>query len=112
MLQDASYEHRNKGKVTIYNFAKGYIMLKPLIDQFLIDNQNAKSKSLKYWERDNKKAQSADSLLVPTLAIKGNADIKGTYFHHSIVSQVLAWVSEDLKKKIFTVFENATVEQN
>jgi hypothetical protein len=49
---------------------------------------------------------------VATLSIKGSPEIQGTYFHPSVVSHVLAWVSEDLKKKIFAVFENATVEQN
>ena len=55
-------------------------------------------------------AQGRNSDCVPTLAIKGSPDIKGTYFHPSVVSDVLAWVSEDLKKMIFNVFENATVE--
>ena len=32
MLQDAVYEHKNKGKITTYTFKKGYIMLKPLVD--------------------------------------------------------------------------------
>ena len=54
----------------------------------------------------------ADSPSVPTLSVLGSPEVKGTYFHPSVISQVLAWVSEDLKKKIFAVFENATVEQN
>ena len=47
---------------------------------------------------------------MPIVSIEGSPDIKGTYFHHSLVADVLAWVSEDLKKMIFKVFENATVE--
>jgi len=47
---------------------------------------------------------------VPTIAIKGSAEVKGTYFHPSIVSEVLAWVCEDLKKMIFDTFENAVIE--
>lgn len=49
---------------------------------------------------------------VPTLSIKGSLEIQGTYFHPSVISQVLAWVSTDLKQMIFNVFENVTVEQN
>jgi hypothetical protein len=49
---------------------------------------------------------------MPTIAIKGHSEVIGTYFHPSVVSEVLAWVCEDLKKEIFKVFENATVEQN
>lgn len=87
-------------------------MLKPLVDQFIIDNPSAKCKDLSKFKRDQKCPQTENSPVVATLSIKGSPEIKGTYFHPSIVSQVLAWVSEDLKKKIFTVFENATVEQN
>jgi len=49
-------------------------------------------------------------VVVPTIAIKGSPEVKGTYFHPSIVSEVLAWVSKDLKKMIFDIFENAVVE--
>ncbi len=46
MLQDTIYEHKNKGKTTPYTFKKGYIMIKPLIDQFIIKNPNVKCKKL------------------------------------------------------------------
>lgn len=87
-------------------------MLQPLVEQFMIDNPNVKSKTLAYWTRDTKKAQVEDSLVVPTLAIKGSPEIKGTYFHPSVVSEVLAWVSVDLKKMIFAIFEDATIQEN
>ena len=58
----------------------------------------------------NKSAQGQDLDCEPTLTILGSSDVKGTYFHPSVVSEVLAWVCEDLKKEIFKVFENATVE--
>ena len=60
----------------------------------------------------NKSAQGQDLDCVPTLSIKGSPDVKGTYFHPSIVTQVLSWVCEDLRKMIFDIFENAVVEQN
>lgn len=109
MIQDAVYEHKNKGKITTYTFKKGYIMLKPIVDQFVLETPNAKCKKLTEWSR---KVHLGVSLTEPTLSILGSPEVKGTYFHPSVVSQVLAWVSEDLKKKIFAVFENATVEQN
>lgn len=112
MLQDAVYKHSNKGKTTSYTFKKGYIMLKPLVDQFVLDNPTAKCKDISKFKRDQKPAQTENSPVVPIITVKGIPEIKGTYFHPSIVSQVLAWVSEDLKKKIFAVFENATIEQN
>ena len=87
-------------------------MLKPLVDQFILENPNSKCKDIKRWSQDVKSPQGRNSVCVATLTIKGSPEVKGTYFHPSVVSQVLAWVSEDLKKKIFTVFENATVEQN
>ena len=46
MLQDAVYSHKNKGKTTEYIFKKGYVMLKPLVDQFQIDNPNSKCRVL------------------------------------------------------------------
>ena len=67
---------------------------------------------MKYWKRDNKKVQGEDPHFVPIITIKGSAEVKGTYFHPSIVSEVLAWVCEDLKKMIFSVFEDRVVEQN
>ena len=112
MLQDAVYEHKNKGKITTYTFKKGYIMLKPLVDQFKIENPNAKCKDICKFKRDVKRVPTENSPVVPTLTIKGSSEVQGTYFHPSVVSEVLAWVCEDLKKEIFKVFENATVEQN
>ena len=45
-----------------------------------------------------------------TISILGSAEVKGTYFHPSIVSEVLAWVCEDLKKMIFSIFEDTIVQ--
>ena len=56
MLQDDVYEHKNKGKITTYTFKKGYIMLKPLVDQFKIENPNAKCKDICKYKRDCKSA--------------------------------------------------------
>lgn len=53
MIQDAVYEHSNKGKTTSYTFKKGYIMLKSLVDQFVLENPNSEVKLLKQWERNN-----------------------------------------------------------
>ena len=87
-------------------------MLKPLVDQFIIENPDAKVKDIRHWLKSNKPPQGEDLPCVATLAIKGSPEIQGTYFNYSLVSQVLAWVSVDLKQMIFKVFENATVEQN
>ena len=67
---------------------------------------------MKRWSQDIKPAQGRNSDFVPTLAIKGNSEIKGTYFHPSVVSEVLAWVSKDLRKMIFNVFEDTMIEEN
>jgi|LauGreSBDMM110SN_4_FD.fasta_scaffold474983_1 hypothetical protein len=87
-------------------------MIKPLIDKFQIDNPDAKCRTVNEWIKSNKKVCSEDLLGNPTIVIKGNSEASGTYFHPSIVSQVLAWVCEDLKKMIFSIFENTIVDQN
>ena len=60
----------------------------------------------------NKKLQGQDLDFDYIITIKGSAEVKGTYFHPSIVSEVLAWVCEDLKKMIFSIFENAVIDKN
>jgi hypothetical protein len=40
----------------------------------------------------NTKVQGQDLVFEPIITIKGSAEVKGTYFHPSIVSEVLAWV--------------------
>lgn len=47
MLQDASFDYLNKGKTTTYLFRKGYVMLKPLVDQFVLERPNSEVKLLK-----------------------------------------------------------------
>ena len=75
-------------------------MLKPLIDQFIIDNPSSKYKDLCKFKRDHKCPQTENLPVVGTLAIKGSPEVKGTYFHHSIVFEVLSWVSDELKIKL------------
>lgn len=60
----------------------------------------------------NKKLQGQDLDFDYIITIKGSSEVKGTYFHPSIVSEVLAWVCEDLKKMIFSIFENAVIDRN
>lgn len=87
-------------------------MIRPLVDQFVVDNPGTKCKDISKFKRDVKCPQTENSPSVGTLSILGNPEIKGTYFHFSVVSEVLAWVSVDLKKMIFTVFEDATIQEN
>ncbi len=42
-------------------------MLKPLIDQFIIDNPTAKCKDISKFKRDHKSARTENSPVVPTL---------------------------------------------
>ena len=53
---------------------------------------------LKQWKDNNINcAQGRNSDFVLTIAIKGSLEVKGTYFHPSIVTEVLAWVCSELK---------------
>jgi hypothetical protein len=45
----------------------------------------------------NKKVQGQELNFVPIIAIKGSAEVKGTYFHPSIISDVLSWICPELK---------------
>ena len=58
-------------------------MIKPLIDQFVLENPNTKCKKLTEWSRNT---HVGLSLHVPIIKILGSSEIKGSYFHPSIVS--------------------------
>ena len=61
-------------------------MLKPLVDQFTLDFSEAKVRDLRHWLKSYKSAQREDLPCVPTLSVLGSPEVKGTYFHPSIVS--------------------------
>lgn len=101
-----------------YEMIQGYVLVKPLADQFKTMHPDAKLKRIDNWSSCNKKLITALQSTNPRsesplfIAIEGSKEIKGTYFRPDIVLDVLEWLCPAFKTEIHTVYENYVVEQN
>jgi hypothetical protein len=64
------------------------------------------------WGRTNTSVLKMSGEIVNSISFEGSCEVKGTYFHPSIVLEVLEWVCPAFKQEIRSVYENFVCEQN
>jgi hypothetical protein len=99
-----------------YSTVQGYILVKPLADQFKKLHSEIKLKAVGQWAQSNRKVitrlQEVETEKPLFIAIEGSKEIQGTYFRPDVVLLVLEWLCPAFKTEFHAVYQNYIVEQN
>ena len=97
----------------VYKTIQGYVLVKRIIDQFLKAHPESKSRRISNWNQNGRSDLRISTETPISIAIEGSSEVKGTYFHPSVVSDVLSWLCADFAKvHMNAAYETAVVEQN
>ncbi len=95
-----------------YKMIQGYILVKPLADQFKALHPDAKLRRICDWNRKQSSVCNLHTETPKSITIEGSKEIQGTYFRPDIVLAVLEWVCPAFKEEVRSAYENYVVEQN
>jgi hypothetical protein len=95
-----------------YKTIKGYVLVKPLADQFKKSHPDSKIRRVSNWGQGKRSVLNSSTEIPVSISIEGSKEVQGTYFRHDIVLDVLEWLCPDFKQEIKAVYENHVVQNN
>ena len=95
-----------------YQMKQGYILVKPLAEQFQKNNKDVKMRRITNWNQGKRSELDLSTEAPASISIEGSKEVKGTYFRPDIVIDVLEWLCPAFKSEIKAVYESYVVEQN